>query len=241
MASSQHDETQSARPSSAIEDYLKCIYGKELSRRKPGRVPTGEIAAALQVAPGTVTTMVKAMAGSGLLSYERYCGVELTDAGRKLACHVLRRHRIVELFLVEFMAMDWSEVHTDADRLEHAVSDRVIDRMYEMLGSPAVDPHGDPIPSAAGTIDETVYPTLLTCPVGQPVRVVRILDQRREFLRLLEDSQLVPGNELTVISRSQEAEAVVLRPGKKRKEVGLGFRAATRILVRPGQVSASPA
>ena len=110
----------------------------------------GQIAAALGVVPGTATTMVKTLAESGLVRYEPYSGVRLTKAGEKLAALVLRRHRLVELFLVKVMGMSWTEVHDEAEQLEHAVSDRLIDRMDEMLGRPEVDPHGDPIPSAEG-------------------------------------------------------------------------------------------
>ena len=136
-------------PTSTVEDYLKQILLEE--QRHPGeQVGMGKIADALGLAPGTVTTMVKTLAGSGLLDYEPYSGVRLTDSGRQLALHVLRRHRLIEVFLVQVMGMDWSEVHPEAEGLEHAISDRLIERMDEMLGHPVVDPHGDPIPSAHG-------------------------------------------------------------------------------------------
>jgi DtxR family Mn-dependent transcriptional regulator len=137
-------------PTSTVEDYLKCIYVE--ARNKPGElVSTGRIASAMKVAPGTVTAMMKTLMESGLIRYEPYAGVMLTDAGRKLATHVLRRHRLVELFLVEIMNMDWSEVHEEAEVLEHAVSESLIERIDEMLGHPTADPHGDPIPTAGAT------------------------------------------------------------------------------------------
>ena len=130
---------------STVENYLKSIYLEE--QRAPGaRASTGRLASALQVAPGTVTAMIKTLTESGLVSYEPYMGVSLTEAGRKLATHVLRRHRLIELFLVEIMGMDWSEVHQDAEVLEHAVSERLIERMDKMLGRPAVDPSRRPDP-----------------------------------------------------------------------------------------------
>ncbi|MCH2375443.1 MAG: metal-dependent transcriptional regulator [Planctomycetes bacterium] len=217
-------------PSSTVEDYIKCIYEKQV-RRDREFVPTGQVATAMEVAPGTATTMMKTLAESGLVTYEPYTGVRLTDDGVELAKRVLRRHRVVELFLVEFMGMDWSEVHMDAELLEHAVSDRLIARMDEMLGSPKVDPHGDPIPSVAGKIDETDYPTLLNCALDTQLAVVRVIDQRSAFLRLLETSGLTPGSELIVESRNEEADSVLIRPTSK-KELSLGFRAASKILVR---------
>lgn len=134
-------------PSSAVEDYLKRIF-LEQTEDAGKRVPTGQIAQALGVTPGTATAMIKTLAGSGLVAYEPYAGVRLTEAGLQLATHVVRRHRLVELFLVEVMGMDWSEVHADAEVLEHAVSERLIERIDAMLGFPAADPHGDPIPGA---------------------------------------------------------------------------------------------
>src|SRR5437867_3207174 len=163
----------SGSTTNTVENYLKCIY--QFAERAGGtRVPTGQIAASLKVTPGTATAMVKALADSGLVSYEPYSGVRLTPAGTQLATHVLRRHRIVELFLVEVMGMNWSEVHGDAEILEHAVSDRLIERMDEMLGWPTVDPHGDPIPSARGIVKDKDYPSLLDCPTSTSLRIVRV-------------------------------------------------------------------
>src|SRR5512147_2517801 len=134
-------------PTSTVEDYLKCIL-LEQELDPEALVSMGQVSAALKVAPGTVTAMMKTLADSGLVAYEPYSGVRLTPSGRQLAAHVLRRHRLIELFLVQVMGMDWSEVHGEAEHLEHAVSDRLIERMDEMLDRPAVDPHGDPIPDA---------------------------------------------------------------------------------------------
>src|SRR5919204_6391883 len=142
-------------PSSTVENYLKAIYQGQASLPTTGAgclVPMGQVASALGVTPGTATTMVKALAESGLAEYEPYTGVRLTAAGEKLAGLVLRRHRLVEAFLVQVMGMSWAEVHEDAEQLEHVVSDRLIDRIDEMLGHPTRDPHGDPIPNPEGTI-----------------------------------------------------------------------------------------
>jgi len=222
--------TPAIAPSNTVENYLKCIYLQEL-QREGKLVSTGQIATELQVAPGTATTMAKNLAEGGLVIYEPYSGVRLTAEGTRIASHVIRRHRVVELFLVEIMGMDWSKVHTDAELLEHAVSDRLIDRMDEMLGRPQVDPHGDPIPSATGTIDATVYPSLLTCPLATPREVVRVIDQRSEFLRLIETRRLMPGDIVTVVGRDEEADTVTVNT-RKGAPLSLGFRAASKILVK---------
>lgn len=217
--------------SSTVEDYVKCIYKKQLTSES-ALVSTGQIATALGVSPGSVTTMVKTLAASDLVTYAPYSGVRLTPEGTRLATHVLRRHRVVELFLVEVMGMCWSEVHKDAEILEHAVSDRLIERMDEMLGRPQVDPHGDPIPNAAGAIVETDDPTLLVCPAGAALRVTRVLDQSAGFLRLLETHSLVPGSLFTVESRDEAAETVAIR-AQDGSLFSLGFGAAEKVLVRP--------
>src|SRR5690349_1211139 len=179
---------------STVEDYLKCIL-LEQQRAGSGLVSMGQIAAALRVTSGTVTSMMKTLADSNLVTYEPYSGVRLTPAGTQLAAHVLRRHRLVELFLVRVLGLDWSEVHDDAERLEHALSERVVERIDEMLGFPTVDPHGDPIPGPRGLLPERSDATesLLLCAVGAPLVVARITDQSPEFLRLAEAHGLVPG------------------------------------------------
>jgi DtxR family Mn-dependent transcriptional regulator len=216
---------------STVEDYLKRIYLEE-DRKRGNVVSPGRIARALKVAPGTVTAMMKTLTESGLVTYEPYAGVRLTPAGRKLAAHVLRRHRLVELFLVRVMEMDWSEVHREAEVLEHAISDRLLERMDEMLGRPAVDPHGDPIPTAAGQVTDVPRDDLCSCPIGVDLRVARVTDQRAAFLQLLDRHRLKPGSTLRVLVRDELAETVEIEPGRG-KPLQLGFRAAGRILVEP--------
>ncbi|MDY7095493.1 MAG: metal-dependent transcriptional regulator [Acidobacteriota bacterium] len=153
------------------------------------------------------------------------------DAGRKLAVRVLRRHRLVELFLVKIMGINWTEVHEEAEALEHVVSERLVARMDEMLGFPAVDPHGDPIPSAEGVVPKAEYQDLLSCELGALCRVARVRDQSSAFLRLVERQGLMPGCRMTVEERDAAAETVELRllPGGER--VNLGFGAASKIFV----------
>lgn len=213
---------------STVEDYLKCILLKELESEKPVRF--GAIAESLDVAPGTVTAMMKTLADSGLVEYEPYAGVRLSTAGRQLATHVLRRHRLIELFLVDIVGLDWSEVHAEAERLEHAVSDRLIERIDALLGSPSVDPHGDPIPDAEGKVTEPEAHDLLSCPTGVEVEVARVLDQRPDFLQLIEREGLKPGSKLTVKARDEAADTVELkRPDGS--GLSLGRRAGSKILV----------
>src|SRR5436190_20261800 len=140
-------------PSSTVENYLKAIYqGQSALSRSELLVPMASVATALGVTPGTATTMVKALADAGLAEYEPYSGVRLTAAGERLAGLVLRRHRLVELFLVQVMGMSWAEVHEEAEQLEHAVSERLIERIDQMLGHPKNDPHGDQIHNQEGAI-----------------------------------------------------------------------------------------
>jgi DtxR family Mn-dependent transcriptional regulator len=217
-------------PSSTVENYLKAIYQAQTGlARHDALVPMGQLAAALSVVPGTATTMVKALAESGLVRYEPYAGVRLTKAGEKLAALVLRRHRLVELFLVQVMGMSWTEVHDEAEALEHAVSDRLIDRIDEMLGRPEVDPHGDPIPSAEGRVHLPSYETLLTCALNEPVRVSRVSDQDRDFLHFVERHDLKPGAIVSVTERDAAADSVRV---KGAREFTIGARAASKVLVQ---------
>src|SRR3954465_12163536 len=184
-------------PSYTVENYLKAIYQAQSGLADPDAlVAMGHLASALGVVPGTATTMVKALADSGLARYEPYAGVRLTPAGEKLAALVLRGHRLVELFLVKVMGMSWTEVHDEAEQLEHAVTDRLIDRIDEMLGRPEVDPHGDPIPPADGLVKAQHSDTLLACPLHTPVTVLRVIDQDRSFLRFIERHHLKPGESI---------------------------------------------
>ncbi len=218
-------------PTSTVEDYLKQILLEEQGRGGE-RVPTGRVAQALAVTPGTVTTMVKTLADSGLVDYEAYGGVLLTPAGRKLALHVLRRHRLIELFLVRVMGMDWSEVHPEAERLEHAVSDRLIERIDEMLGRPAVDPHGDPIPTATGEVAPATQDSLAELESGRRGRVARIADQEAEFLKLVERLGLRPGTRVKVVARDAAADTLELEVDAG-ATARLGLRAAAKIFVEP--------
>src|SRR5688572_18830427 len=138
---------------STVENYLKRIY-LEHQETRAALVPMGRLAASVGVTPGTATSMIKTLADAGLVAYEPRGGVRLTRKGEKLALHVLRRHRIVELFLVKVLGVDWSDVHKEAEELEHAISESLLERIAAYLGHPGFDPHGDPIPTAEGTIEK---------------------------------------------------------------------------------------
>jgi DtxR family Mn-dependent transcriptional regulator len=218
-------------PSYTVENYLKALLQAQTGLGPEELVPMGRLAAALGVVPGTATTMVKALAESGLVKYEPYAGVRLTAAGQKLAAMVLRRHRLIELFLVKVMGMSWTEVHDEAEHLEHAVSERLIDRIDEMLGRPAVDPHGDPIPDPEGIVDRREYDTLLTCPLQSPVTVSRVTDQDTSFLRFVERHDLKPGSIVEVQERDEAADSVRLK-GENERQITIGARAASKVLVQ---------
>ena len=216
--------------SSTVENYLKHIL--LLSEGCDGLVSMGALAESLAVVPGTVTTMVKALAGDGLVEHQPRHGVQLTAGGRRIALGVLRKHRLVETFLVNVLKMDWSEVHAEADQLEHALSNAVLDRLDALLGHPATDPHGDPIPSPQGKLSTQVYATLATGPVAAGLRVVRVADQTGEFLRFVEQHGLSPGASLRIQERDLAAGLVTIRRARGRP-LALSLAAAGKILVAP--------
>lgn len=192
----------------------------------------GQVAEALGVVPGTATTMVKALSDAGLLKYAPRVGVQLTEPGRKLALHVLRRHRLIEQFLVEVLGFDWSEVHDEAEQMEHVVSDLLLERIDLYLGHPTEDPHGDPIPTAEGELVHESVETLVECPLGATLVVARISDQDPEFLNYISDSGLNPGVSLQVSQRSKSAESVQLELTVSGEKLTLGLGAAAKVWVR---------
>lgn len=214
---------------STVENYLKQLY-LEQNASDGQIVAMGKLASAMGVVPGTATSMVKTLADSGLVEYEPRGGVRLTRSGEQLALHVLRRHRLVELFLVKILGLDWSVVHQEADTLEHAISDQVLARIDDLLGHPTADPHGDPIPTAKGHLHEPRRLSLADCPLEIPQQVARIVDQEPEFLQYVEKNGLVPGSTVTVVKRESAAQAVQIRIAR-REDVSLGMAAAEKILV----------
>lgn len=215
-------------PSSTVENYLKAIL---LRTEGPEHiVPMGALAEALGVVPGTVTTMVKSMAEQGLLDHQARQGVRLTPAGRQVALAVLRKHRLVETFLVRTLKMDWAEVHDEAEALEHAVSERVLARIDAFLGHPTTDPHGDPIPDDAGNLAEDAAATLTTCALNKPLRVTRITDQSADFLEFVQKNGLKPGTRLRVVRR-EAASGVLHCEIRAGGAIALGLPEAAKIAV----------
>lgn len=195
---------------STVENYIKTVYTLQHEQGDGGTVGMGELAAALNITPGTATTMVKSLAKTGLVGYVPRVGVELTEQGEQLALLVLRRHRLVELFLVKVLGMEWHEIHEEAEALEHVVSDRVLERIDLLLGRPELDPHGDPIPSADGAIAQRDLYPLAECAKGQDVVIGRIEDQEETFLQYLENNALTPGRGLRVTRFDAQAGVIAL-------------------------------
>lgn len=218
-------------PSSTVEDYVKHIYMAAEVSGTP-EVAMGVVSEALGVVPGTATTMMKALQAAGLLHYVPRVGVALTPQGQALALHVLRRHRLLEQFLVEVLDFDWSEVHAEAERMEHVMSDRLLERIDQYLGRPTVDPHGDPIPSAAGEVAGGDLLNLLACPLLQVHKVIRIGDQASEFLKYIAKVGLGPGAKISVLERNQSAQSIQVQVQPARGPTVLGWGAAEKIWVR---------
>ncbi len=215
--------------SSTVEDYLKRIY-LEQQHAPQGLVAMGRLASGMGVVPGTATAMVKSLAESGLVEYEPRGGVRLSKGGERLALSVVRRHRLVELFLVRTLDMDWSEVHDEAEHLEHAISDKVLANIDKALGYPQFDPHGDPIPPATGRPVDPAWVNLLDCKPGQTARVARVLDQDAQFLQYIERRGLKPGVAVRVEQIDLLAEAVTVWIDGS-EVLTLGMTAAGKILV----------
>lgn len=211
-----------------VENYLKSIY-QICSRQEDRPAATGALAESLSVSPGTVTSMLKTLSESGLATYTPYEGVRLTPAGAALALRVLRRHRLIELFLVRTLNLSWDEVHEEAEHMEHAVSDLLIDRIDQYLGYPKADPHGDPIPTADGALETPQGQTLAACPAGTTFRFVRVMDQSPEFLRFLTEANLQIGAEGKVVESRAEARAITVQIGEL--TTTLGCEAAEKVLV----------
>jgi DtxR family Mn-dependent transcriptional regulator len=219
-------------PSKTIENYLKQLYLEQQSLPHAVPVPMGRLAAAMSVVPGTATTMVKALADSGLVHYSPRTGVHLTDAGNQLALHVLRRHRLVELFLVRIVGLDWSEVHDEAEELEHVISDKLLERIDLLLGHPTVDPHGDPIPTACGQIAQPSAESLVTCPLDTDIQITRILDQDPPFLQFVHQAGLTPGSQWRVTTRNPHTQSLTLQ-SPTQPSLTLSTTAAAKFLVKP--------
>lgn len=215
--------------SPTVENYLKHLFAQQQLHDKR-LLPMGKLAVAMGVTPGTATTMVKTLMEYGLVRYEPRGGVCLTPAGQRHALNVIRRHRLVELFLVQVLGLDWSEVHIEAEELEHAISDKVLEKIDALLGFPETDPHGDPIPKSKGGFSETTDRNLAGCSAGMTVRVARVTGQDAAFLKMVKRLGLMPGKTITVVSMDALADVLTVRhPDKSVTNLGMG--AARQLLV----------
>lgn len=184
--------------SKALEDYLKIIYKLEGRTQHDKGVQTSVIAERLGISQASVSNMLKKLAEQGYIVYERYYGVSLTESGRKIALNMVRKHRILELYLVERLGYSWDEVDEEAEVLEHAISDKLVNRMWDDLGQPTQDPHGSPIPSPKGELASNDWQPLTEMPLQQPLRVKRIKNRSPEELRYLASIGLTTGSQVVV-------------------------------------------
>ena len=201
----------------SVEDYLKSIYHLT---SQGGFATTSDIAEMLGVAPPSVSGMVKRLSETGLIEHVPYRGVQLTHQGRRAALQMIRRHRILEVYLTQQLGYDWGDVHAEAERLEHAVSDTLIDRMAGALGEPRYDPHGAPIPTAAGEIEEAELVTLGGAPLGSRLELRQVGDEDPARLRYLAEQGLVPGTRLAVVDRQPFNGPTTVRVGADTRVVG---------------------
>ncbi len=198
--------------SHAMEDYLKAIHQiGEASGGAP--VQTQALADRLEVSTASVTGMVKKLDQVGLVEHEPYRGVVLTPTGEQVALEILRHHRLLELYLVEQLGMSWEEVHAEADRLEHVISEGLEDRIAAALGQPERDPHGDPIPARDGTLPSDPWQPLATVPAGADVAILRVSDRDPRLLQYLAERGLTPGATAHVEVVDELAGVIVLRVG----------------------------
>lgn len=210
----------------AVEDYLKVIY--DLGRGG-GAVTTSAIAGRLEVAPATVTGMVKKLAALKLVSHEHYHGVVLTDGGRKIALEIIRHHRLVERYLFEAMGVPWDQVHAEAERWEHVLSEEMEERMDEILGSPTTDPHGSPIPSRDLEMVETDHFMLADMVEGQSAQVAEVGDEDAAMLRYFAELGLFPQASVEVLAVAPFDGPLTLRVGES--ECSIGRSAAQHVFV----------
>jgi DtxR family Mn-dependent transcriptional regulator len=212
--------------SPAVEDYLKAIYELSLSGEAAS---TSAIADRLHVAAGSVTGMLKRLADQGLVEHTRYYGARLTELGRDNAVRTIRRHRILELFLVQVLGYTWDRVHEEAERLEHVASEEMIDRMAKVLGEPIEDPHGAPIPVMGEDFLEKQFTSLTELEMNRPAVLRRVPDEDPSALRYLARLNLVPGVEVEVIERAPFNGPLTVRIGSERQVLGRQLSDSLRV------------
>ena len=214
--------------SASIEDYIKAIYALEAEH---ARATTKEIAERLEVKMASVTGMMKHLAAEGYVKHTPYRGVQLTLRGKQVALGMIRRHRLIELFLCQTLGLPWDAVHADAERLEHVVSDQLVERMYDYLGRPEFDPHGSPIPAKDGTIAPPRGMRLDKMDVGSLGEIVEVSDRDPSFLRYLTDLGLGIGTKFEIQERAPFNGPIQLAVDNR--QVSIGHEAGSRIRAAP--------
>lgn len=216
-----------------VEDYLKAIF--ELETRN-GAASTNEIAAALHIAAPSVSGMIRRLSSQGLITHEPYKGVQLTRDGRRAALKTIRRHRVIESYLTQALGYPWDRVHDEAERLEHAASDELIDRMAAAIGEPATDPHGAPIPTREGTLaSDPPLSVLAELGDGGRARIARVEDRDAERLRYLATLGMAIGAEVELVSREPYDGPITVKVDGRRRVIG--GELARHILVEPKRKS----
>jgi DtxR family transcriptional regulator, Mn-dependent transcriptional regulator len=210
-----------------VEDYLKAVYDIELGG---AAATTSDLATRLRVAPASVSGMVRRLADQGLLAHEPYRGVRLTAAGRRAALRTLRRHRVIESYLTQALGYPWDRVHEEAERLEHAASDELIDRMAQAIGEPRFDPHGAPIPTRDGAVAEPASRPLAELAVGQAARVLRVRDDDPALLRYVDELTLRPGTRLTLVARAPYGGPLTVEVAGREQRIGPELAAEIRVV-----------
>ncbi len=216
----------------AQQDYLKALYQLHGDQRP---VPTRDLAQRLGISSPSVSEMVTRLTAQGLVEHDRYKGQQLTREGRKVALELVRHHRLLEMFLVQVLGYSWDEVHDEAERLEHVISERMEQRIFDLLGRPELDPHGHAIPSASGKVRSLSERPLSECRAGEKVVVQGVSDEDAARLRELERRGLMPGTHLEVVSVSEYESPIVVRIKGRRASVPLGL--ARAIFVERGRQS----
>jgi len=215
--------------SEAVQDYAKAIYS--LYRRSGKPVATSALAERLAVSPASASAMLKRLVSLGLVTHQPYRGTELTEAGERVALEVIRHHRLLELYLAEALGMSWDRVHAEAEVLEHAISPELSELIAAKLGNPTHDPHGDPIPTADGSIDEQETMPLAELEPGQSGVFTRISDSDPEMLRYLSQQGIAPGDALEVLERQPFDGPLTVRFGSREHSLGGTLARVMRVAV----------
>lgn len=215
----------------AVEDYLKAIFKLETGKKG---VSTTNLAASMDVSSASATNMIKRLAEMKLVDYQSYKGARLTEAGRKIALEIIRHHRLLELYLMEIMGYSWDEVHDEAEKLEHHISEQFEDKIAELLGDPTHDPHGDPIPTKDGIMPEMKEQPLVQAEENHSYIIGRVKDQDPERLRYLEKEGLLPGVHLTITEKAPFNGPLTLQIEGEQKIIGRDLATTIFITKIPG-------